>query len=243
MFLVDASQSVPQRIAGPGARLRRPRRRRSGARTTWPASIVFGKAPRVEAPPAPTELNLLGIESTIDPEYTDLGAAIKLALATFPEDTARRIVLLSDGNENRGNALEQALAAKELGVADRRPADRVPLRPRGPGREGLDPPRRQEGGDGQHQRRDPRQRADQRHAADLPEGRQLPRPRPRQREARADRAPARGQRLHAQAADHRAELLYVHRRIHPRPGQRRPPDDQQRGRGVHPRPRARRRCS
>ncbi len=78
--------------------------------------IVFGKGPRVEAPPAPTELNLLGIESQIDSEYTDLGSAIKLALATFPEDTARRMVILSDGNENRGNAIEQALAAKNLGV-------------------------------------------------------------------------------------------------------------------------------
>src|SRR5262249_9175675 len=78
--------------------------------------VVFGKEPRVEVPPAPSELNLLGIESTIDNENTDIGAAVKLALATFPEDTARRIVVLSDGNENRGNLLEQALSAKSLGV-------------------------------------------------------------------------------------------------------------------------------
>src|SRR5947209_12665762 len=78
--------------------------------------VIFGRTPSVETPPAPTELNLLGIESQVDPEYTDLGAAIKLALATFPEDTARRIVVLSDGNENRGAAVEQALAAKNLGV-------------------------------------------------------------------------------------------------------------------------------
>ena len=79
--------------------------------------IVFGKAPRVEVPPAPSELNLpMGIESTIDPENTDPGAALKLALAAFPEDTARRVVVISDGNENRGNLLEQAMAAKSLGV-------------------------------------------------------------------------------------------------------------------------------
>ena len=36
--------------------------------------IVFGKAPRVEVPPAPSELTLpMGIESTIDPENTDPG--------------------------------------------------------------------------------------------------------------------------------------------------------------------------
>ena len=78
--------------------------------------IVFGKGPRVEVPPAPSELNLMGVESTVDAENTDLAAAMKLALATFPEDTARRIVILSDGNENRGNLLEQTLVAKSLGV-------------------------------------------------------------------------------------------------------------------------------
>ena len=79
--------------------------------------IVFGKAPQVEVPPAPSELNLpMGIESMIDPENTDPGAALKLALAAFPEDTARRVVMISDGNENRGNLLEQAMAAKSLGV-------------------------------------------------------------------------------------------------------------------------------
>jgi uncharacterized membrane protein len=115
MFLVDASQSVPQESQGPAlsyvSEASKKRRKDDLA-----GVIVFGKGPRVETPPAPSDLTLLGIESTVDPEYTDLAAAIKLALATFPEDTARRIVLISDGNENRGNALEQALAAKALGV-------------------------------------------------------------------------------------------------------------------------------
>src|SRR5512135_2889575 len=115
MFLVDASQSVPRELQGPALQYvtEASRKRR---KDDLAGVIVFGKGPRVESPPAPTEINMLGIESTIDPEYTDLGAAIKLALATFPEDTARRIVILSDGNENRGNALEQAIAAKDLNV-------------------------------------------------------------------------------------------------------------------------------
>jgi Mg-chelatase subunit ChlD len=114
MFLIDASQSIPQESQGPALQYvgeaTKQRRKNDLA-----GLIVFGKEPRVEIPPAPTELNPV-IESIIDPEYTDLASAIKLALATFPEDTARRIVLLSDGNENRGNVLEQALAAKALGV-------------------------------------------------------------------------------------------------------------------------------
>ncbi len=115
MFLIDVSQSVPreQQKAALDYVAEASKKRR---KDDLAGVIVFGKGPRVEVPPAPSELNLMGVESTIDAENTDLAAALKLALATFPEDTARRIVILSDGNENRGNLLEQALAAKSLGV-------------------------------------------------------------------------------------------------------------------------------
>jgi uncharacterized membrane protein len=115
MFVVDASNSVPreQQKAAIEYVTEASKKRR---KEDMAGVIVFGKGPRVEVPPAPSELNLLGIESTIDHENTDMGAALKLALAAFPEDTARRIVMISDGNENRGNLLEQALAAKSLGV-------------------------------------------------------------------------------------------------------------------------------
>lgn len=44
-------------------------------------------------------------------EGTDIAHAIQLALAMFPGETARRIVLLSDGNETVGSALHAARAA------------------------------------------------------------------------------------------------------------------------------------
>jgi uncharacterized membrane protein/Mg-chelatase subunit ChlD len=115
MFLVDASNSMPkeQQKAALNYVSEASKKRR---RDDLAGVVVFGREPRVEVPPAPSELNLLGIETTIDAENTDLGAAVKLALAAFPEDTARRIVVISDGNENRGNLLEQALIAKQLGV-------------------------------------------------------------------------------------------------------------------------------
>jgi len=78
--------------------------------------IVFGKEPKVESPPSVNPPQLGGIENAPDPEYSDYSAAIKLALASFPEDTARRLVIVGDGNDNRGNALEQALAAAGLKV-------------------------------------------------------------------------------------------------------------------------------
>lgn len=115
MFLIDSSQSLPKELQQPSLDyvMAASRKRR---KEDLAGVIVFGRNPSVEQPPAPMPVNLLGVESLIDREYTDIGSAIKLALATFPEDTARRIVIVSDGNENRGNALEQALVAKKLGV-------------------------------------------------------------------------------------------------------------------------------
>ncbi len=118
MYVIDSSESIPQEYRGTILSfVSEDSKKRNKTKDDLTGAIVFGKSPSVEAPPAPTEVNLnLGIESMIDAQYTDLGGAIKLALATFPEDTARRIVVVSDGNENRGNSVEQALAAKELGV-------------------------------------------------------------------------------------------------------------------------------
>jgi len=54
--------------------------------------------------------------SIITRDATDIGAAIRLACAFFPENARRRIVLVSDGNENRGSALEAARWAAQQGV-------------------------------------------------------------------------------------------------------------------------------
>jgi uncharacterized membrane protein len=115
MFLLDVSNSMPkeQQKAALDYVAQASKKRR---RDDMAGLLVFGREPRVEVPPAPSELNSLGVESMLDTENTDLGAAVKLALAAFPEDTARRIVIISDGNENRGNLLEQGLVAKSLGV-------------------------------------------------------------------------------------------------------------------------------
>ncbi len=115
IFLLDVSNSIPadqQKLALDYITEASKRRWKDDLA----GLVVFGKEPRVEVPPAPSELNLLGYESMVDHENTDLGAAVKLALASFPQDTARRIVVLSDGNENRGNLFEQGLTAKTLGV-------------------------------------------------------------------------------------------------------------------------------
>lgn len=56
-------------------------------------------------------------------DRTDVGAAFRLAMAMFPHDSARRIVLMSDGNDNMGDALAEARRAAASGI----PIDVVPL--------------------------------------------------------------------------------------------------------------------
>ncbi len=56
-------------------------------------------------------------------DRTDVAAAIRLALAMFPHDSAKRIVLMSDGNDNMGNILTEAENAQAAGVQ----IDVVPL--------------------------------------------------------------------------------------------------------------------
>jgi uncharacterized membrane protein/Mg-chelatase subunit ChlD len=56
-------------------------------------------------------------------DRTDVASAMRLAMAMFPHDTAKRIVLMSDGNENMGDVLTEARRAKADGI----PVDVVPL--------------------------------------------------------------------------------------------------------------------
>ncbi|MEZ6070456.1 MAG: glutamine amidotransferase [Pirellulales bacterium] len=52
----------------------------------------------------------------LDPDYTNLSAAINMAEAAFPHDASKRIVIISDGNENLGNVLEQARSVTSHGI-------------------------------------------------------------------------------------------------------------------------------
>ena len=58
-----------------------------------------------------------------NPDRTDIASAIRLAMAMFPHDTAKRIVLASDGNDNMGDVLAEAQRARADGVV----IDVVPL--------------------------------------------------------------------------------------------------------------------
>ena len=127
MFLWDRSLSMPPEIeAGVDQREKRTfdfinqsvKLRGSKHANDRIGVIVFGKQPRLELPPSAVgeKLGFKKVHSEIDNTYTDIAGAIKLALASFPEGSGKRIVLISDGNENIGRAEEQARIAKQNGV-------------------------------------------------------------------------------------------------------------------------------
>lgn len=48
--------------------------------------------------------------------YTDISQALQLAVASFPDNAQKRLVLVTDGNENIGSALAEARVARDNGV-------------------------------------------------------------------------------------------------------------------------------
>ena len=79
--------------------------------------IVFGRDAEVEMPPMDYYTGLTNLSSFLDSQYTNLAGALQRARALFPEETARRIVIVTDGNENLGDALSEARALAEAGVS------------------------------------------------------------------------------------------------------------------------------
>ena len=77
--------------------------------------VTFGASPVLETPVGREPLATKPPQAS-DGRGTNIGAALKLALAAFPQDGARRMVLLSDGNENRGGARDAAQLARAGGA-------------------------------------------------------------------------------------------------------------------------------
>ncbi len=115
IFLLDQSDSIPSakrqlmlRYAISNVKLHRRENREDQS-----GLIVFGREAAIEFPPM--DENLPNIAKPESPygltDATNLESALKLAQASFPENTARRIIVLTDGNETLGSA---AVAAKNL---------------------------------------------------------------------------------------------------------------------------------
>jgi Ca-activated chloride channel homolog len=114
--LMDTSASMPRESVQRGeAMLRDLVRRNSGADLRL---ITFAEHAKLRTVPA--DAAQVSIPEGVDPKEgmaTNVEEALQLALNTFPPVGQRRILLISDGNENRGHALSEALRARESGVA------------------------------------------------------------------------------------------------------------------------------
>src|SRR6266567_1194559 len=78
--------------------------------------IVFGAEASIDRMPN-IAIAKQKIEAVVGRERTDLAGAIRLGTAAFPENGQKRLVLMTDGNENVGDAMGALLAAKPLGVS------------------------------------------------------------------------------------------------------------------------------
>ncbi len=123
IYLLDQSDSIPsahreKMLDYVHQAVREQRRDKKSDRA---GVIIFGGDAKIEAAPYDGDLPLIDrLEAGYDlkTEATSLEAALKLAKASFPEDSARRIVVVSDGNENIGDSLSlaQSMAKDGIGI-------------------------------------------------------------------------------------------------------------------------------
>lgn len=122
VYLLDQSESIPRAqrqamlkyvVQDVAAHRDRDREDRAGV-------IIFGHDATIEVPPFDDDIPFVALESSVRlrTDATNLEAALKLAQASFPEDSARRIVIVTDGNENLGDArsIARVLADDGIGI-------------------------------------------------------------------------------------------------------------------------------
>lgn len=115
VFLIDGSDSVTpaQREWAMEYVTQALQERRSDDKA---AIVVFGENALVERTPAKLE-SLARLTSTPIGNRTNIAEAIQLGIALLPTDTQKRIVLLSDGEENQDRAIEVARMSSVRGIS------------------------------------------------------------------------------------------------------------------------------
>jgi uncharacterized membrane protein len=78
--------------------------------------IIFGTDASIDRMPNEA-ISLEKVEAVVDTQRSDLASAVRLATAAFAETGQKRIVLMSDGNENLGDAMAAVTSAKSQGVS------------------------------------------------------------------------------------------------------------------------------
>ena len=120
-FALDRSDSIPS-AQQDAAKLLVNRMAAQQKKADKAGVIIFGTDASIDRLPN-EKIDLEKVEAVVDPQRSDLAAAIRLATAAFPETGQKRLVLMSDGNENIGDAMAAVAGARAQGAT----VDVVPL--------------------------------------------------------------------------------------------------------------------
>ncbi|MCL2640389.1 MAG: VWA domain-containing protein [Phycisphaerales bacterium] len=116
IFVLDQSQSVPGATRDAArhaieAQVQKMRKDDQFAVVEFGKDAVLGSLPSAKG-------GMPSSAQVSDTGHTDIARALRLAMASFPPDRQKRIVLFSDGNQNTGDALREAriAAAQDIDV-------------------------------------------------------------------------------------------------------------------------------
>ncbi|HJN11299.1 MAG TPA: VWA domain-containing protein [Pirellulaceae bacterium] len=120
-YVLDQSESIPlvKRQAMLDFVVKAVHNHRGKERGDLAGVVVFGRNATIEIPPFDDDILVLGgLESHVNlrSDATNLSAALKLAQASFAEGSSKRIVIVTDGNENLGDARAIAASLAEDGI-------------------------------------------------------------------------------------------------------------------------------
>ncbi len=122
LFVLDRSRSIPDDLREASQQYIR-QVAASAERDDRVGVISADGQADVDMIPSRGGVEVFGFSMAQEPDRTNLAAGLRMAIASFPEGFARRVVLLSDGNENAGNLAEEI----EIAAANRIAVDVVPL--------------------------------------------------------------------------------------------------------------------
>ncbi len=121
MYLLDQSESIP---ASRRAQMlefvtQSVKKHRDANREDRAGVILFGRNAAIEVPPYKDDIPPIRQSADdIGTDATNLAEALELAHASMPDDSRRRIVVVTDGNETLGDAIAVAtrLASSGIGI-------------------------------------------------------------------------------------------------------------------------------
>ena len=121
LYLLDQSESIPKPVRQSMVRWAKQNSKQYRGEEDFAGVIPFGRDAAIEVAPIDDDLPMVSRIETppeqLRPDATNLAQALKLAQATFPEDSSRRVVIVSDGNENEGDAKALIEELQEGGVS------------------------------------------------------------------------------------------------------------------------------